>query len=276
MQYSTLYDLLAFLQCGTQLHIGVLCLGSFGGSAFQLPHSQTIHASPVCWEFKGREGGNRRCFRCRQLAIKKCLREKRDFGGFCVNGIYEYTRPVMIDGECVAIIFIGNIDAPGGDGRLQRLLGERSDLRGTMEHDFDEERCRAMGRLIESYLHALWEQQGKVGGDESPSLIENIISYVSANLECDVRLSEVAQLFHYNEQYLGRLFKHKTGMRFSEYLNRERLKRAALYLGDGESVTRAAYQVGFRNVTYFNRVFRAYYGKSPTDYKQENEQKLQL
>jgi YesN/AraC family two-component response regulator len=204
------------------------------------------------------------------------LREKRDFGGFCVNGIYEYTRPVMIDGECVAIIFIGNIDAPGGDGRLQRLLGERSDLRGTMEHDFDEERCRAMGRLIESYLHALWEQQGKVGGDESPSLIENIKSYVSANLECDVRLSEGAGLFHYNEQYLGRLFKHKTGMRFSEYLNRERLKRAALYLGDGERVTRAAYQVGFRNVTYFNRVFRAYYGKSPTAYKQENEQKLQL
>lgn len=267
MEYSSLYDLIHFLQNGTHLHIGVMFFGNFGGGALSLPHSLTIHASPVCWEFKSRAGGNRRCFRCRQMAIEKGLRECHEFGGFCVNGIYEYMRPVMIDGECAAIIYVGNIRKQDDDARLLRHLGNRPDLLETMEHEFDEHQCRTIGRLIESYMRALWEQQSSQKADQPSPLMENIKAYIAENLEYAVSLSDAAKLFHYHEQYLGRLFKKETGMCFSDYLNRERVKRAAVYLLHEESVINVAYQVGFHNVTYFNRIFKRYYGKTPTEYK---------
>ena len=267
MDYSSLYDLLRFLERGTRLHIGVLFFGSFGGGAFRLPHSQTIHDAPVCWEFKGREGGNRRCFRCRQMAIQKCLRERSEFGGCCVNGVYEYTRPVLIDGDCVAMIYVGNIHKPDADERLCRHLGDKQSLLATMEESFDEEQCRALGRLIESYIRALWERRRAEQGDQPSTLIENVRAYVAENLEYTVSLSDAAKLFHYHEQYLGRLFKRETGMCFSEYINGERVKRAAAYLSGEDSVISIAYRVGFHNVTYFNRVFKRYFGKTPTEYK---------
>ncbi len=267
MKYSNLYDLLRFLERGTRLHIGVLFFGSFGGGVFRLPHSQTIHDAPVCWEFKGREGGNRRCFRCRQMAIRKCLRERSEFGGCCVNGVYEYTRPVMIDDECAAMIYVGNIHQSDADGRLRRFLGDQTPLLETMESDFDEEHCRALGHLIESYIRALLERQSERQADQPSPLIENVKAYVAEHLEYAVSLSDAARLFHYHEQYLGRLFKRETGMCFSEYINSERVKRAAAYLAGEESVISIAYRVGFRNVTYFNRVFKRYFGKTPTEYK---------
>ena len=71
MEYSTLYDLIRFLQYGNHLHIGVIFLDGCGGSVFSLPPSQTIHDSAVCWKAKGPGGNNRRCYRCRQAAVKR-------------------------------------------------------------------------------------------------------------------------------------------------------------------------------------------------------------
>ena len=268
MEYSGLYDMIRFLQNGTRLHIGVLFFGNFGGEAFELPGSQMIHSSEACREFKEREGGFRRCYRCRQIAIEKALRERKDFGGYCINGVYEYTRPIVIDGEVAAIIYIGNILRRGSGGtRLKRLLEEPDTLLATMEQEFDEESCRALGALIESYIRALWEQESKNNYGKKPSLIENIKGYIAANLEYDISLSDTARLFHYNGQYLGRLFKRETGMSFAEYVNRERVKLAAEYLKEDASVISIAYRVGFNNVTYFNRMFKRHFGCAPLEYK---------
>ena len=268
MEYSGLYDMIRFLQNGTRLHIGVLFFGNFGGEAFELPGSQMIHSSEACREFKEREGGFRRCYRCRQIAIEKALRERKEFGGYCINGVYEYMRPIVIDGEVAAIIYIGNILRRGSGGtRLKRLLEESDALLATMEQEFDEESCRALGALIESYIRALWEQESKNNYGKKPSLIENIKGYIAANLEYDISLSDTARLFHYNGQYLGRLFKRETGISFAEYVNRERVKLAAEYLKEDASVISIAYRVGFNNVTYFNRMFKRHFGCAPLEYK---------
>lgn len=268
MEYSSLYDLIRFFSRGTKLHIGVIPLGNFGGEAFYLPFDQTIHASKACQRFKESDGGFRRCYRCRQMAIEKALLTQTDFGGYCINGVYEYTRPVVIDDEVAAIIYIGNILKRGGNSAaLARLLKENTELLETLETDFDEEDCCALGRLIESYIRALWEQEARLSLDRKPSLIENVKTYVAANLEYDISLSDMARIFHYNTQYFGRLFKRETGESFAEYINRERVTRAAEYLKGDLNVTSIAYRVGFNNITYFNRSFKRCFKVSPLEYK---------
>ena len=138
-----------------------------------------------------------------------------------------------------------------------------------MEQDFGFEKCRDLGKLIESYILVLWEHTPSGTEGKSNSLVESMKAYIDANLDCEINLPDMAALFHYHPQYLGRVFMQATGLRFSAYLNRERVKRAAIYLSGGSSVINVAYQVGFHNVTYFNRVFRQHFGCSPSKYREQ-------
>ena len=72
-------------------------------------------------------------------------------------------------------------------------------------------------------------------------------------------------MYNYNEKYLGMLFKKQVGRSFHDYLNRRRLYRARMLLEQTtDSVLTIATRVGFNNVTYFNRLFKEYYGMSPS------------
>jgi len=78
----------------------------------------------------------------------------------------------------------------------------------------------------------------------------------------------VARLFHYNEKYLGRLFKKETGQTFKEYINKKRIQIAQnMLLNTNYTVTEIAVQTGYNNVTYFNRIFKKIKGVTPTAYR---------
>ena len=272
MDYSTLNDLIDCLEYGTRLHIGVLFFGAHGNEKLSLPSEKEIHTSPICAEMKSRPNGYKRCFYCRNSAIKKALSEKKPFGGLCINGIYEYTRPVVVDDEVVSIIFIGNILPNSEDSqRLYERLSGKEDLIKTAESDFTIEKCETAGRLIESYIRMILDLcPSKTAPGEFDPLLENLKSYIEANLEYDIDISLLAKIFHYNEKYLGRLFKKKTGLTFSEWVNLRRIERGReLLTKTGDTVITISMKVGFSNVTYFNRVFKKHYGVTPSEYRKK-------
>ena len=88
MEHNSLYDLIQNIEYGTHLHIGVLFFNNFENEKCFLPHSHRIHCSTVCDEIKQNKKEYRRCFGCRNLAIKKALSTKAPFGGVCINGLY--------------------------------------------------------------------------------------------------------------------------------------------------------------------------------------------
>ena len=75
-------------------------------------------------------------------------------------------------------------------------------------------------------------------------------------------------MFNYNEKYLGRLFKTKTGQTVDEYRNRKKVDIAKGLLKKSRlSITDIAGQSGFNNVTYFNRIFKRITGRTPQEYR---------
>lgn len=262
MKYSKLYKMITYLQYGTRLHIGVFFLGNYGNDMVKVPHRQGIHASELCEEFKSRN--YKRCFRCRNRAVYKAIKTKKDFGGVCINGIYEYTRPVVINGETAGIIFIGNILKSNEICRLKNNIGDKYSLIDTLEKDFDEEKCRDVGKLLESYIRVLLENC--TDKPKSHPVIDNIKIYIEDNLEFDIEISRIAKLFHYNEQYLGRFFKKETGVSLSNYINSRRLKKAYQLLEDtDDTISAISNRCGFNSISYFNRVFKREYGITPSE-----------
>lgn len=272
MEHRSLYEMIKYLEYGTRLHIGVTFLGKYYNEKLELPFEQTIHSSPVCGEMKLRVGGFQKCFKCRNMAIKKAVNTKESFGGLCINGVYEYTRPVIIDGSVLCIIFIGNIlDNGKGTDKLRKKLENKAYLLDSMESDFGIGRCIAAADLVESYIRMLMEKYPKISENmRNEKLIENIKTYVKSNLEFDIDLGAVAQMFHYNERYFGRLFKAETGKAFSDFLNEQRLERAKHLLeSTDETVIDISGRVGFNNVTYFNRLFKKAYGVTPLGWRKK-------
>ena len=55
MQHKTLYEVIKYLQYGTNLHIGVLFFNNFGNEMCVLPKKHETHSRDVCEIFKGME-----------------------------------------------------------------------------------------------------------------------------------------------------------------------------------------------------------------------------
>lgn len=97
---------------------------------------------------------------------------------------------------------------------------------------------------------------------------EKIIEWVRLNLNNHISSSKIAETFHYNPDYLTRLFKSKTGMRLHEYINTLRLSQAKLLIYQSNlSIKEIAYSVGFEDEKYFMKLFKSYEGLTPNSYR---------
>ena len=64
---------------------------------------------------------------------------------------------------------------------------------------------------------------------------------------------------------MSRDFKKYTGNTVFEYINISRCKTAATLIASGMSVSAAANECGFENLSYFSRTYKKYMGKLPSD-----------
>ena len=140
-----------------------------------------------------------------------------------------------------------------------------------MEKNFSHENCEAVGALIETYIRTLLDNVPESNQEQFNPLIENIKNYIKANLEFDIKISQIAKTFHYNERYLGRLFKREMNMSFRDYITRQRLTQSKMLLKNTDNtVLYIANKLGFNNVTYFNRQFKKHFDMTPTQYRKLN------
>ncbi|MBO6129158.1 MAG: helix-turn-helix transcriptional regulator [Pseudobutyrivibrio sp.] len=78
----------------------------------------------------------------------------------------------------------------------------------------------------------------------------------------------MAKLIGFSESHFMRFFKEAFGVSFVTYLNDYRLSMAArMLLSTEESVLEISQQVGFENLSHFNRQFKRKYGKTPREYR---------
>lgn len=269
MNHSPLYNFIKYLEYGTRLHIGVLFFKNYGNEYCKLPREQEIHHSPMCNFFKTKDKSSySKCFRCSTFVISKVLKTKKPFSGICINGIFEYTYPVILHNEVVCIIFIGNIfDDTDGRRKMEKLSDFDCRLIDTLEPNFKSENCKTVCHVIEDYIIYLLNKTPQ-NTSANTILIENIKNYISSNSEFAINIVDVAKVFHYNPNYLGRLFKTESGSSFNEYLNICRIRKAkALLVNTDLNGAQISAEIGYNNINYFNTVFKKHTHMTPLEYR---------
>jgi AraC-like DNA-binding protein len=111
------------------------------------------------------------------------------------------------------------------------------------------------------------------GGLRAARLRKAKVYIVENSSRQDLSVGAAAAHLGVTPRYLQRLFEAE-GTTFSAFLLGQRLTRAYRMLCDSQFLDRPvsviAYDVGFGDLSYFNRCFRRQYGVTPTDIKEAN------
>ncbi len=123
---------------------------------------------------------------------------------------------------------------------------------------------------------------GRVGVSESigSSSVRRAVTkamiYIENNISKKISLKKIAEHCGISPSYLSREFKTISGMTFSDYLLKTRIKLAIKLLSkDDMTVTAVCYDVGFHDLTYFGRIFKRYTGVNPSSYHESVVSKSQ-
>ncbi|MBW2604549.1 MAG: helix-turn-helix transcriptional regulator [Deltaproteobacteria bacterium] len=98
--------------------------------------------------------------------------------------------------------------------------------------------------------------------------IERALHFIERNLNKPLTLSEVSMECGINKWHFGKAFKALTGMTFKTHHNFRRIETAKKLLKySSMGVTQVCHEVGFNDISYFDKVFRKFEGISPSAYQ---------
>jgi AraC-like DNA-binding protein/mannose-6-phosphate isomerase-like protein (cupin superfamily) len=108
------------------------------------------------------------------------------------------------------------------------------------------------------------------GTAEQQEAMARAVSYVLAHYREPIRLEDLLRLTHMSRATFARQFHRHAGKSFSDFLNQVRLQAVCRALMESaESISAIAFNHGFNQLSFFNRLFRREFGISPRDYRRD-------
>lgn len=98
--------------------------------------------------------------------------------------------------------------------------------------------------------------------------MRNVMQFILAESQRNISLNEVSEVANMSKEAFCRFFKERTGKTFTEFLNELRINKACHLLQETDiSISQAAYQSGFQNLSYFNRAFKKFRSETPKEFR---------
>ena len=99
-------------------------------------------------------------------------------------------------------------------------------------------------------------------------LAEQIRKYIETHYMEDICLQDVAEQFRYSDAYFCRFFKQNFDKNFIVYLSELRIEKAKELLADVTvNIKDIGQKVGYRDSSYFTKVFKRIVGVTPSEYR---------
>ena len=162
------------------------------------------------------------------------------------------------------IVFHGNdkrrigamVEELNGQAPITRLLGLMRILKELSEAK-NYTLLNAEGYMLETKI-------------EDNQRINLIFNFVRKEFQRPISLDEIADLVNMTKPAFCRYFKKITGKTFVEFVNDFRLTHASKMLHENQiSILDICFESGFNNFSHFNKKFKAFTGRTPSQYRNE-------
>lgn len=102
------------------------------------------------------------------------------------------------------------------------------------------------------------------------TVVGRIKQFIDKEYKRELTLTDVAAEVNLAPAYVSHIFKKEMGQGIVEYITALKMKEAKLLLGNRSlKIVQIAKFCGYDNQSYFNRLFKAHYGMTPKQYREE-------
>lgn len=98
--------------------------------------------------------------------------------------------------------------------------------------------------------------------------VTSVLDWINQNFKEPIRSEKLSQISDLNFNYLCKIFKNITGQTITQYINEQRIEHACYDIAKKhKSITDAAFNNGFNDLSYFAKTFKRYKGMTPREFK---------
>jgi YesN/AraC family two-component response regulator len=127
------------------------------------------------------------------------------------------------------------------------------------------------GELVDNVCLILERMAGKIfsfQGIRHASALRKAERFIWENYTKKISLKEIADASGLSAPYFSTVFKNEMGENLSNYLNRLRVEKALMMLGETDCpINKISADCGFEDQSWFSKVFKSYTGISPYEYR---------
>ena len=189
-------------------------------------------------------------------------------GAEYVRYVFYFSPALLTDAAASAL--------PAGDGIHEIVYELNARRRAQFESDLARIHADPTPERVRLMLPLLLYEIERLGAPLSRAArrggyIPGVIAYISAHLGEKLTAAALADEFGVSRTKLFTDFSRQTGVRFNEYIMRERVARARALLATGVSVAETAERAGFSSDTHMRYCFRVTLGVTPSEYRKSGE-----
>lgn len=129
--------------------------------------------------------------------------------------------------------------------------------------------------VLDELSRTSYEVLGVVSGNinsQQAERIDKVFEYITNHYAENISSQTVAELLHLTDSSFCRFFQKHTQKTFKQVLNEYRITQACKSLSfTGKSIELIAYESGYSNQSFFNRVFKEIMHTTPMNYRRERQ-----
>ena len=98
--------------------------------------------------------------------------------------------------------------------------------------------------------------------------IKLALNYINEHYSEDISINTLSELCEYSEYHFMRFFKKHIGLTCIQYINNLRLEKSSILLtSTNNPIMDISLEVGFDNLSYFNKLFKRKYNLTPKEFR---------
>ena len=101
----------------------------------------------------------------------------------------------------------------------------------------------------------------------SNELVCNILNYINNNINTEITIINLSNIFSYDKTYIMKKFKKELGITIKEYINNKRILNSLTNYSLNISILRVSLLNGYNSIEYYSEIFKNIIGVSPRIYK---------
>lgn len=170
-----------------------------------------------------------------------------------------------------------NIPQTGKIPKPEKLLVLMKQLQDMVKNQYPPIALNAMSTTIVTELYGQLVAQPPVDtrNPNQKQVYYDIMDYIKTNISKNLKISEIAENFGYNEKYLSHRFAEIVGIPLKQYILKAKIDNANFMLTDtNKSVSEIAKDLGFSDSHNFTRTYKKLTGLTPSEYRNAFSQRL--